>query len=249
MMQLRCLLAWLALGASLATADDFRIRNTVYSGNKAVAETVTVFRGGLVYDILRAPDEVVVFDPVRSRFVLLKPARNIRTEISLDEINRLVEGLKGELVNRGGGLQQFLAAPSYNIKEDKADKEVKFEGEYANYTIKTTKAANLIAARQFSQFSDAYTRLNVMNNPALLARGPVNAWLAEREYVPTEVEVTYYKKSLGIRTKQQSFRSEHTVTWFLSQDDLKQLEQIDRWLVTFESVPFDDYRRASALAD
>lgn len=249
MMQLRCLLAWLALGASLATADDFRIRNEVYAGNKAVAETVTVFRGGLVYDILRAPEEIVVFDPIRSRFVLLKPARNIRTEITLDEINRLVDGLKVELQNRGGGLQQFLAAPTYEIKEDRSAKEVRFEGDYASYVVKTAKAANLIAARQFAQFSDAYTRLNVMNNPALLARGPVNAWLAEHEHIPTEVEVTYYKKTLGIRSKQQTYRSEHTVTWFLSHDDIKHLEQIDRWLVTFESVPFEKYRDTSALAN
>lgn len=246
MIQLRGLLAWLALGASLTFAEDFRIRNEVYSGNKQISETITLFRGGQVYDILRAPDEIVVFDPVRSRFVLLKPARSIRTEITLDQINRMVEDLKVELVNRGGGLQQFLASPSYEIKQENP-KETRFEGDYASYVVKTEKAASLLAARQFSQFSDAYTRLNVMNNPALLARQPINTWLADQERVPTEVEVTYYKKTLGIRSKQQSYRSEHAITWFLSQDDLKRIEKIDRWLVTFEAVDFDTYRNASAL--
>ncbi len=248
MSPVRCLLAFLTLGVGVCLADDFRIQNRVYLGkSKAPASTtVTLFRGGLVYDILANPEEIVVFDPVRGRFVLLKPARSIRTEISTEEIDRLVLSLKEELANRGGGLSDFLIAPEYEI-DDAKPSQVKFRGSFAEYQLKTEKAASLIAARQFAQFSNWYTRFNTMTNPALLARMPVNAWLAQNERIPSEIELTMYNKTLGISRKQQSLRSEHAITWFLSQDDLKQIEQIDRWLVTFTAVPFDEYRRTPAF--
>ncbi len=247
MSPLRGLLIWLTLGASLAVADDFRIHNRVFLGKakEPAASTVTIFRGGLVYDVLNAPQEIVVFDAARGRFVMLKPARSIRTEVSTEEIDRMVASLRVEMAKRGGGLPEFLSAPKYEI-DAAGDSAASFNGEFAEYQVKTKKAASLLAARQYAQFSDWYTRMNTMTNPALLARMPVNAWLAEREQIPTEIELTLYNKTLGISRKQQSLRSEHVITWFLSRDDLKQIEEIDRWLVTFEAVPFDQYRETPA---
>ena len=249
MTPIRGLLAWLALGAGLGWADEFRIQNRVYVGKASApsAVTVTLFARGLVYDVLSGPDEIVVFHPTGGRFVLLKPARKIRTEISTDQVNRMVETLQAELKNRGSGLSEFLAAPKFEI-DDSDSSDAKFTGDFAEYRVKTTRAASLIAARQYAEFADWYTRLNTMNNPALLARVPVNAWLTKREQVPTEIEATFYNKTFGFARKQQSLRSEHVITWFLSQDDRKQIEQIDGWLVTFEKVEFEQYRNTPAFA-
>src|SRR5262245_17268198 len=80
--------------AGVATADDFSLINKVYDGKTVVARSTTLFVDGKVYDFLVEPAETTVFDPVRGRFVLLDQLREVRAEISTEEVSDFCRRLR-----------------------------------------------------------------------------------------------------------------------------------------------------------
>jgi hypothetical protein len=102
------------------------------------------------------------------------------------------------------------------------------------YEVKAERAPDAESARQYSEFSDWYARLNTMSNVTLLPfpRLKVNAELRERQLVPTEVRRTVDK---------QVARTEHEVIWRLSNDDRKRIDQTGEDMATFKKIELKEY--------
>ncbi len=229
----------------MVRGDDFRILSKIYVGNekKPASRNTTLFTSGLVYDCMTHPEEeIVVFDPLRSRFVFLQPRGRVRAELSLKEVSdfvfRLREKLKG-----GRGMWAFFANPDFN-RVALSKEEVTFRGKWLTYDMKTRAAKTPSIANQYADFSNWYTRLNAMKNPGLLARLPVNEYLKAQGQLPTKIDLTIYRKTaLGLMKEQARFRSEHVVVHSLSRDDREKIDQIGRWLVQFDPVNYSEYKK------
>jgi hypothetical protein len=240
----------LTVWSAVAAADEFRILTKIYVGkeDQPSSQNVTIFRDGLVYDCMESPEEVAVFDGPRGRFILLNPPHRLRTEITFAQLETRIAGLQAELKKRSAdegahGLSAFLTAPRFDESAGAERGQTVFKSPYFQYAIKSDEARGESAAKQYADFVHWYTRLNAMRNPAMLAREPINEWLTRGRRMPVEIELTTFKKgTFGAMNKLNSYRSHHNVAWALSVEDRKKLDEIDRWLVSFEQTPYDAYR-------
>ena len=98
------------------------------------------------------------------------------------------------------------------------------------YKLQTMAAPTDTATQQYREFSDWYARFNAVANPGSTPPFPrlsVNAELAKRGVVPTEVQ---------LQTRGLTARTEHYVTWRLLDSDHKRLAETANHLATFEEV-------------
>ncbi len=225
---------WL-LSLGPAPADDFRIETKVFAGKTKtpISRNVTLFRAGYVYDYLSDPDRVAVFDQRGGRFILLDPARKLKAEVKTDEVRDLITRLHDVAANSSNPIVRFAADPDFKIEFDE-EGQLTLSSEHMTYKLQTMPAVTGTAAEQYHEFSDWYARFNTMAQPGSTPPFPrmrVNAELAKRGLVPTEVQLT---------TRAVSARTEHFVTWRLLESDHRRIAETANQLTTFKEVDFED---------
>ncbi len=237
-------------GSSTAYGDDFRIHSRVFAGDESepITENITIFLAGRVYDVAVNTKEVVVFDTREGRFILLNPKQKHRAEITIPQIEGNVQQLNQQLRSRDdvrrrfGELVEFLARPDFKIEAE--DGVVTFRSKWMVYRVKTVDVNNDKANSQFADFLDWYTRFNALENPSRLARLPINQWLKHQRQMPEWIKLTTYTQGpLGRMKEQDTYRSEHNLTWKLSKRDRERIDQVAGWLVTFDAVDLSAYRK------
>jgi len=247
------LLGALILGAtsSAALADDFRIQTDVYAGDSKipVSQNTTLFRAGYVYDYLTHPqkantvDRVAVFDQQHGRFIVLDPARKVKAEVKTDDVLLFASKLQTLVAAKSSNaFTKFAADPEFET-DFSQDGELTMKSAHMTYELKTMPASTPEAAAQYREFSDWYGRFNTMSNPGStppFARMAVNAELAKRGLVPTEVHLNVPRQR-GVEAT--ALRSEHHVSWRLLPRDAKQIEATATQLTTFKLVDFDQFER------
>jgi hypothetical protein len=242
--------AWAALPLMLlaieARAADFRIQSKVFGeAPSPLAENLTLFRAGAVYDYLEEPATVTVFDPARGRFLLLDPARRRQTEVSADEVEHFVSRLKERCVKEPEGFLRFMADPQFDAKQDQASGELVLSSAWLTYRVSSIQAQSADELEQYRQFADAYARLNTLTNPGNIppfARLALNATLFQRNEIPERVRLDLTgPKPLG--QQQVTFRSEHLVTRRLLEGDLQRINQTAKDITTFNTVSLKEFTK------
>ena len=96
-------------GPPAARAESFRVDNKVFVNNEKEPriQSTTIFHEGRVYDFLKSPGEITLFDSARHRFVLLDPARRVARAQRLD-VRRAVK--RRELRRAGRDAVAILGA-------------------------------------------------------------------------------------------------------------------------------------------
>jgi hypothetical protein len=220
-----------------AAADDFRIETKVYTGKskQPASRNTTLFRAGFVYDYLSDDGQVVVFDPARGRFIVLDPVRKLKAEVKTERVRKLVDSLHDLAARSGSAAVRFAADPQFEV-DFSADGDLALTSTHVKYRLKTVPAATPEAAAQYREFSDWYARFNTLANPGSAPPFPrlaVNAELAERGLVPTEVQFS---------TRSVALRTEHYVSWRLLDADHRRIAETANQLATFEEVDFGDLK-------
>lgn len=235
-------------GAS-GMAEDFRIVTKVYAGaeedheSAPVAETLTLFAGGVVYDFLRSGDreEMTVFDPQRRRFVLLDPKRHVQTTLHFDGVLSFTAQVKARLEETG---RKEFAAPTFEVRDAKERGPMAFvlDNPAIRYTVVGERVPSPAASTQYQQFADWYARLNTMRpgNAPPFARLRLNSELATRQWIPREV-IRVVRMKRGLRLREFTMRSRHQVTWLLSQSDRKRIERAGTAMASYRVVGFRQY--------
>jgi hypothetical protein len=235
-----------------ALADDFRIQTDVYSGKSKipVSRNTTLFRAGHVYDYLSNPQDaaakerVAVFDHARGRFILLDPARKQKAEVKSDDVLLFASKLQAAGAKSSNAFTKFAVDPEFEV-DFSQDGELSLTSPHMTYKLKTMPAISPEAAGQYREFSDWYGRFNTMSNPGStppFARMAVNAELARRGLVPSEVHLDIPGQS-GV--KAASLRSEHHISWRLLPRDIEKIEATANQLAAFKTVDFDEFERTS----
>ena len=246
----RLLIAVVLLQATPAAADDFRIESKIYVGNQPAAssESLTLFRGGQIYDFLTKPSETTVFSRTRGLVILLDPARKVRTEIRGDRLTAFSDELKTWAGKQTDPLLKFAADPRFEQSLD-PNGELLFNSPFINYRVGAIKANTDTVAQEYLDFADSYARLNALTNPGSVPPFPrlaINAVLFKQQLIPEKVQMTMpARQRFGSKT---TLRSEHSVTWRLLESDLARISEADEQLATFTQVPLEQYLKVPEAA-
>ncbi len=231
-----------------AAADDFRIETKVFTGkdsDEPTTETLTLFRGGQVFDFLTKPNEITVFDKPRGRVILLDPVRKVRTEVKSERLSAFTDELKLWAVRQTDPLLKFAAAPRFEQTLDGTTGEHVFSSQFITYRVATRKADNEAIAREYYEFSDSYAKLNALTNPGStppFARMAIDEALFKTQSIPEKVQVTVASRQ-RFGGKPTTMRSEHTMHWRLLESDLQKISEADEFLVSFTPVSLEGYLR------
>jgi hypothetical protein len=232
----------LAVMATVARGDDFRIETKVYVGKAKTpaSENVTLFQSGFVYDYLSNPQRVAVFDRPHGRFVLLDPTRQLKAEVKTEDV--LVFAKKSHDVAAGSSnpFLKFAAHPKFET-DFTPEGELTLASPFITYKLQTMPTQSPEASKQYRDFSDWYARFNAMTNPGSTpppARLALNEELDDRGLVPTEVQLTLAGKGVHAAT----VRSEHHVSWRLLPKDMERISETANELATFKVADLAELR-------
>lgn len=250
--------------ASPAMAEDLRIHTKVYDvakdTTKPVAQSLTVFHKGRVYDYIGSLNEVIVYEPKEDRFVVLNTSANIRVILTTADIEKLmqkvhtvVEEQIAELRKRGdlasnatANMLAFQMKPKFRSSYDASKKRLSLQSGFVKYEAKMVAVESRKTAAAYRKYADWIGRLNYVLYPRVLlpaARRELNAKIAERGMLPLEVTLT-----LDTRPAVH-VRAEHRIGRKL---DAKDRTHIRNWnaMLTSRSVrelSLQDYQRRQGL--
>ena len=161
------LAAILICGVQAMIAEDFRVENQVFVEGKKEPESrsLTLFHGGMVYDIMSEPSEVTVFDKAAARFVLLNLGNQEQTEVSITDVETFAEKLKQLANKQKDPLSKFFADPKMEERFDAASEELTLTSPWVTYRVITKAAKKNADFRSVSRVFRLYSRLNAMLNP------------------------------------------------------------------------------------
>jgi hypothetical protein len=223
----------------LAAAQDLRVYTTVRNltdkrpNPPVLAESLTLFHGGRVYDYMENVGEVVIFEPLESKFTILGPD-SVGTTVTFAEIQQFLNKSRSEA---GRVLEEAQSDPSSRrlaaalraqfspvFKEQVRADSIKLTGESLMYDITTAAAPKDTAWETYLDYADWAARLNFVLHPKSLypdSRLEVNRALRKARRLPVMVELSGRLDDREIR-----LRAEHRYGWELQSIDR---QFIDQW--------------------
>jgi len=250
------MMAGLVTGTCCALqAKDLRIETRIYvveneDEEKQVGRNLTFFRDNVVYDFIHDPPVATVFQPPTQnspgRFIVLDQSRQIKTELSTDQLRQLIDTIQRRAAQHEDKLIRFSAAPTFDVTSGESDGQWKFGSDHITYRVKSMACDDSSSASLYRQFTDWYARFNALEEGGMLPfpRLRVNQTLGENHRIPTEVE-------LEIPSYNVHLRSRHRVGRILSKHDRKQIDEALKQMQTFTAVAPSQFLRGddARLAD
>jgi len=232
----------IVLAASLcgvATAQDLRVYTTVRNvpdkrpNPPVLAESLTLFHAGRVYDYMENVGEVVIFEPMESKFTILGPDY-IGTTVTFAEVQQFLSKSRSEAQRVLEEMQpdpasRRLAAAlraqfSPRFTEHVGADSIRLSGESLTYDITTAAAPKDTAWEMYLDYADWAARLNFVLHPKSLYPDPrleVNNSLRKARRLPVTVELAGRLDERELR-----LRAEHRYGWELQSIDR---QFIDQW--------------------
>jgi hypothetical protein len=254
--------AWLHVGAlgicwclslaaaSHAFADDFKIENSVYVGEsqeqtqKPTTRSITYFTANAVYDMMKEPAEVTIFEKSVERFVLIDVNRRVRTELTLQDITLFVQKLQQLAAKNPDPLIKFAAEPTFREGFDAAKNELTLSSQWVNYRLILTPEPNQQAVEQYREYCDWQAKLNAMLSPGSLppfGRIQVNSSIAQHQSIASQVFLTIASPKNG--QPPTIFHSDHNLVRPLTTADQERIAHLRAALGDFKLVKFEEYRK------
>ncbi|OHB74985.1 MAG: hypothetical protein A2W31_15635, partial [Planctomycetes bacterium RBG_16_64_10] len=223
----------------------------IYVGDEAepTSSNLTLFRGGVVYDFLATPTQIVVFKPSPSgggRFILLDPSRQLRSEIRTEAIEGFLTELQAWAASQEDPLLQFAAHPEFREHFEPSRGSLRLDSDWMQYDLLTTAARDQETMAAYREFSDWYGRLNSVTHVGSTPPFPrlaVNAALCRHARLPQRVELVIPARR-PFRTKDLVMRAEHQISWRLSRQDQQRIDEVDRQLIQYSKVPYEEFRQS-----
>ncbi|WP_437187459.1 hypothetical protein SH668x_000855 [Planctomicrobium sp. SH668] len=229
------------VGFNSASAQNMRVYTSVSEVSKpasprVISRSLTLFHAGKVYDYMEDSGEVVIFEPVHHRFVIISKS-STATEVPFSEINHHLESAKLESLSyldrlkplenpkdaRLQALVRFQLSPEFNETKDTDKNLIEMKSEHLNYQVKTAKIDTPQLARQYLDYTDWAARLNFVMRPNSTypeARLKLNETLRRDDLLPTQVDLEL------MMAEPVKLRADHQFSWeFLSADRT----QINKW--------------------
>jgi hypothetical protein len=223
-----------------AAAQDMRVYTTVRAAgdnrqnSPILAESLTLYHAGKMYDYMENVGEVVIFEPEQHRFTLLS-ADYLGATVTFAEVQQFLNAARGEAENylntpatdaltrrRIAGLR-FQLSPRF--KEDLRSDRLKLVGDCVTYDVKTEAPPEGAPWKAYLDYADWAARLNYLMHPQSLLPEPrleLNERLREHKRLPVQVVLTAH-----LETDLQ-LRAEHRYGWALQPIDRQFIDQWER---------------------
>jgi len=246
--------------ATMATAQDMRVYTSVSdvsqaSAPKVLSHSLTLFHAGKVYDYMKETGELVIFEPIHHRFVILGKDY-IATEVPFAELNHFLESARSESLEylsklnpeenanaaRLEALVRFQLSPVFEETENPEKQSLSLTSEHLNYNVKTARIESTQFVRQYLDYTDWAARLNFVLRPNSTypeARLKLNDSLRRLELLPTQVDLQLQKVD-PVR-----LRAEHKFAWEFMSVDRSHISQWERSLRSDKVrwIPFQQYQQ------
>jgi hypothetical protein len=157
-------------------------------------------------------------------------------------VNAFIKQLQSRAAQTADPLVKFLADPKFQEQFNESTRELTFASPLLTYRLTLSPQASAAAVEQYREFSDWSAKLNAMLVPGSrppFARLFVNAVVARRKAIASQVALTF---SSGKAKTTTTIRSTHQVSNALTPADLEGLAKIGEDLTGFRLVGFDEYR-------
>lgn len=229
-----------------AHAENFRVETQIFVGDeeKPASEATTLFHEGIVYDFLIHPAQTAVFRHPNGKnpgeFILLNNDERVRTDISTDRLSGAIENLRTWAGRQKDPFLKFAANPEFEESFEPGSGQLVLASHLESYTVETTPAKDLTAAREYRDFLDWYAQLNTLltAGPPPQPRLELNAALSRHKAIPKTVTLTR-------SGEKEPLRAEHAFTWLLSKDDMARIEDVRAALAKYRRVTNAEYLRFS----
>lgn len=248
----------LSIVANVSQAQDARAYTTVSdlnadeAGGTIIARSLTLMHGGKVYDYMQDIGEVVIFEPVHYRFVILND-RLIATSVSFTELRQILNVARSEaestistLSSRADERSQhvvraleFQLQPEFQVSRE--DAEIHLIGEQIDYHVTTTTSPAPEFSQQYLEYADWAAQLNFALHPHSQfpdVRKCVNEQMRAEDELPLTVELQ------AALDAPLHLRAEHRYVWDLQPSDRTLINKWERMLASEEIqwLSFHDYQ-------
>ena len=225
-----------------AISADFRVETDVFAAEQAqpVQQSLTLFVDGVAYDYsLGDPSHVTIVDVAQQKITLLDTEREVQSQVSLSDLNALMESAKNQAATTG--LAVYLADANI-VDVDQANNRVTVGEKQLQYTAKLEVLDDATMVSQYRQFADATANLNAWLSaaPPPFARVALNAAIGNRSALPSEISRTAFafdsKQKTGhvVRCRLHTSRK-------LSEDDRTRIEEFRRLSTQLALVPIGEF--------
>jgi hypothetical protein len=227
---------------------DFRLDNKVFlgDGQEPVGQSTTIFHESAVYDYLKDPPEVVVFEKDRNRFVLLDTARRVRAELTTEQVATFTQQLKQKWEVAESPYVKFLLSPKFQEQIDQGSGALTLSSQWMTYRLAMQSTGSDAVATEYREFADWYAQLNAMLNPRSRPPFPrllVNAVLGQHQAIAREVQLTLTPKKT-LLPQGTTIRTSHQLIPEVAEHDLDRIAQTRQFMKIFKQVSFEQYRRS-----
>ena len=245
-------LALFCQAAVLFAADDdelshFRIDNTLtirHDDEVVTIKSSTIFSENRVFDFVGENGEFIIYDRQAERFSLIDPIHRIRTELLQSDIDQFMANINSRLTEEGDRFYMFMLHPEFSVARRDELGEMLFQSKWIDYSIETRRFEDERLVRDYFEFSDAYSLLNVYLNPGTLtplARIKVNETLREEKRFPAKITLSVYPKGKWLFAKMIQYQSEHQLVRRLTESDRGKILRAVLFTEQFPKVTFGKY--------
>lgn len=218
-----------------APRPSFRIETEVFEGTqtKPQSQHLQLFDAGVIYDLpLGTGATIAVFDPQRSRVMLLHKIQRVRTSISTDSLIEISAQVRAAAV--AAGAERTLGLNARVMAGELPESYTIAFGD-TQYTAATQAALNPGVAEEYAAFTVWACRLNLARHVGSppFARMTLADFLAAENVLPRQIKLDV-RRGLKIRT----YRSEHLLVGRLSDLDRKKISDVGAMIAEFTEVEF-----------
>jgi hypothetical protein len=249
------------------TAQDMRvytqIRMKFEEGNsqptqktadlQPIVRSVMIFHAGKVYDYIEPAQEITVFEPALKRYTVINKQRQVRSELSQEQILHFLDLAKGEAQkhllhedvesnSKSLELLKFQLHPAFTVAFDAKKLQLSLDSSNFHYLVTGIAPSTPDAVENYLRVADWTAQLNSVLHPNSLLPGPrmvLNQELRQRKLVPSSVEL-----KVDADPAIHLF-AQHEWTWNLKDTDRQMIYDWEKLLQdpSYRNLPFRQFQQ------
>jgi hypothetical protein len=216
-------------------APSFRVEIEIFEGTqtKPQSQHLLLFDAGVIYDLpIGLGTMVTVFDPGRSRVILLHKPPRVRTSIATESLIQVSAQARAAALDAGAAQSLGLNA---RVAPGATAGDYVIEFADTRYSVKPQPALAEGVAAEFAAFTVWACRLNLarqVGSPPF-ARMTMAEFLASEKVLPRQISLEVRR---GLKTR--VYRAEHLYVGRLSDLDRKKISEVGQMISNYDEVDF-----------
>lgn len=222
----------------LGSAPSFRVEIEIFEGTqvKPQSQHLLLFDSGVIYDLpIGVGTTVTVFDPSRTRVMLLHKTQRVRTSVSTESLIQISAQARAAAMDAKAEKSLGLNA---RVTPTIVPGDYAIEFGDTKYSVKSQQTLAEGVAGEFAAFTVWACRLNLarqVGSPPF-ARMTMAEFLAAEKVLPRQIALEVRR---GLKTR--TYRAEHLYVGRLSDLDRKKIADVGQMIASYDEVEFAEF--------